>query len=255
MSDDLLLRAVRALRESRQGASLRTASTRTRILHSARLQRRRRQRTALVLVPLAATFALSTAWAAATGRLPALLARFQRAPPAVEHPPVAGFHASSHEEADTAAPVLAAQDPANDAPTAPQTASPALSRPQAQSAPQALATLPSRHVTRPTPTKEPTDAMASATSNAEESLYAEAHTAHFVAHDAPAALRAWDTYLAAYPSGRLALEARYNRALTLVRLGRVAEARTALAPFAQGPIGGYRQSEARALLDALDARP
>jgi hypothetical protein len=82
-------------------------------------------------------------------------------------------------------------------------------------------------------------------------LYAEAHRAHFVDRDPAAALRAWDAYLAARPDGVLAPEARYNRALTLVRLGRRDEAREALRPFAAGEMGGYRQKDAAALLDAL----
>jgi hypothetical protein len=82
-------------------------------------------------------------------------------------------------------------------------------------------------------------------------LYAQAHRAHFVDRDPAAALRAWDVYLAAAPDGPLAPEARYNRALALVRLGRRAEAREALAPFAAGAYGGYRAAEARALIDAL----
>jgi hypothetical protein len=53
----------------------------------------------------------------------------------------------------------------------------------------------------------------------------------------------------------LAIEERYNRALSLVRLGRVVDARTALLPFADGSNSGYRQHEARALLDALDGAP
>jgi TolA-binding protein len=87
----------------------------------------------------------------------------------------------------------------------------------------------------------------------EEGLYTVAHRAHFVDRDAAAALTAWDAYLAAYPDGRFAPEARYNRALTLVRLGRIDEARVALEPFADGRNHGYRQTEARRLLDALDA--
>jgi hypothetical protein len=89
---------------------------------------------------------------------------------------------------------------------------------------------------------------------AEESLYATAHRAHFVDHDPSRALASWDAYLAAYPHGRFALEAQYNRALSLVRLGRTGDARAALVPFADGTIGGYRQREARELIDALDHR-
>ena len=86
-------------------------------------------------------------------------------------------------------------------------------------------------------------------------LYREAHRAHFVQRDPRAALEAWDRYLAAYPRGNFTLEARYNRALCLVRLGRHDAARQALAPFAAGEVsGGYRRTEASALLEALDAR-
>jgi hypothetical protein len=86
-------------------------------------------------------------------------------------------------------------------------------------------------------------------------LYREAHRAHFVQRDSRAALAAWDRYLAAHPRGSFALEARYNRALCLVRLGRHDAARQALAPFAAGDVGGgYRRTEASALLEALDGR-
>jgi hypothetical protein len=83
-------------------------------------------------------------------------------------------------------------------------------------------------------------------------LYKEAHRLHFVERNAAAALRAWDDYLRADPRGRFATEAHYNRALCLVRLGRSAEARSALDAFARGAFGGYRKTEARALLDALE---
>jgi len=51
-----------------------------------------------------------------------------------------------------------------------------------------------------------------------------------------AALAAWDAYLAAEPQGRFAIEARYNRALVLARLGRYRDAHAALVPFARGEI-------------------
>jgi hypothetical protein len=57
--------------------------------------------------------------------------------------------------------------------------------------------------------------------------------------------------LAAAPNGSFAPEARYNRALSLIRLGRSSEAQSALAPFANGSYGVYRQSEARALLEKV----
>src|SRR5262249_54070504 len=87
--------------------------------------------------------------------------------------------------------------------------------------------------------------------DAELELYREAHRAHFGGHDSAAALAAWDAYLQKSPKGRFALEARYNRALCLVRLDRKAEARAALEPFARGAFGAYRKREATELLEAL----
>ncbi|MGK3993163.1 hypothetical protein [Sorangium sp. So ce1024] len=84
-----------------------------------------------------------------------------------------------------------------------------------------------------------------------DALYQAAHRAHFVDRDPSAALAAWNAYLAAAPRGRFAVEAQYNRALCLVRLGRTDEARRALEPFAQGAFGGYRQTESRSLLEAM----
>ena len=78
---------------------------------------------------------------------------------------------------------------------------------------------------------------------------------HFT-RDAPAeALAAWNRYLAAYPNGAFAPDARYNRALCLVRLGRRAAAAQALRPFADGAFHGYRRLEAGALLDWLARQP
>src|SRR5262249_29176226 len=87
-----------------------------------------------------------------------------------------------------------------------------------------------------------------------EALYRTAHDLHFHGTDHAAALAAWDAYLAAEPSGRFAVEARYNRALLLTRRGRCAEARGALEPFAKGAVdpAGYCQREAAMLIDRLD---
>ncbi len=90
--------------------------------------------------------------------------------------------------------------------------------------------------------------------SAEIAAYRRAHELHFRGGDAKAALAAWDAYLAKYPDGTLAPEARYDRALVLVRLSRWSEARAALAPFANAKVGSYRQKEAAAILAAIRDR-
>ena len=88
---------------------------------------------------------------------------------------------------------------------------------------------------------------------AERAAYARAHVAHFAGTSWQRALTAWDDYLGSYPRGTFAPEARFNRALCLIRLERFGMAKQALRPFAAGAVGrGYRTSEARTLLDWMD---
>lgn len=87
-----------------------------------------------------------------------------------------------------------------------------------------------------------------------QALYAEAHALHFRDRDPARALAAWDRYLAAAPQdirSGFVLEARYNRAICLFRLGQREEARQALQPFADGRWGAYRREDAQALLGEL----
>ncbi len=90
--------------------------------------------------------------------------------------------------------------------------------------------------------------------SAEIAAYRAAHEQHFRGGDPKAALRAWDDFLAKYPNQALAPEARYNRALVLVKLARWSEARAALAPFASAKVGAYRQKEAAEILAAIKDR-
>jgi len=92
--------------------------------------------------------------------------------------------------------------------------------------------------------------------DAELTSYRRAHALHFRGGSDADTLAAWDAYLGAFPHGRFAADARYDRALVLVRLDRRDEARAALAPFAAGTVdGGYRQREATALRAALASKP
>ena len=102
----------------------------------------------------------------------------------------------------------------------------------------------------------PVSVVPAAAADAEaDALYTRAHALHFQSHDHAAALTAWNSYLKAAPGGRFATLAHFNRAICLVHLGRTAEARRALQPFATGAFGGYRRTEAQSLLDAMGAAP
>ncbi len=81
--------------------------------------------------------------------------------------------------------------------------------------------------------------------------YRDAERFQFTDKDYAAALEAWDRYLPLGGKSPLVIDARYDRALCLVHLGRREEAREALGPFARGELGAYRQAEAQSLLDGL----
>jgi TolA-binding protein len=234
MTDDLLKQATQALREETADDSD-GRFTRARVmasLHQGKVKRRTRL---AFILPIAACLGAGTAWGAATGRLPAM------------------FHALSEAVSYTSKAPPEEQPKARRAPAA----APAITAPPApEPAPEAPPVLPE-------PKLEPAKALPSASAKAAPSssaafqdtdgdLYRLAHEAHFASHDYARALSGWDAYLRAAPRGRLATEARYNRAICLLRLGRDAEARQALEPFASGKMG-YRQNEAKLLLDELAA--
>lgn len=271
MTDDLLKAATRALRdegEPRTDGHL----TRARVMASLHQGTLRRRTRLAFMLPVAACLAAGTAWGTATGRLPAafralgeivspsakpaparsapapvtavkpsLPARpgVEPAPAAVEAPVVPEVKPTASVETPVAAPATEAKPAASVAAPAVE-AKPASTPAATPAAPPASA--PARPATSASATFHDPDG----------DLYRLAHEAHFVQHDDARALSAWEAYLRAAPGGRLATEARYNRALCLLRLGRDAEARHALAPFAAGKMG-YRQNEARQLLDALAA--
>lgn len=99
----------------------------------------------------------------------------------------------------------------------------------------------------------PADAEAAVIDIADRLAFEGAHHAHFRGGDDDAALRAWEDYLARFPSGRFVPEAMFNRAICLVRLGRDEEARTVLERIATGAYGATRRDDARTLLERLRA--
>lgn len=222
--------AVRALREETSSPSETSDETRARVLAKLEQSRGRRSKRLFVILPMAAVLAGATASAGVAGKIPGAW-----------HSALRAFRLSSP-------PPNAAEPTLPMAPAPWVTPTPAVdeAEPIASAAP-----LPNPNPLR---TRTRTSASTSTSTRNPDSLalYRNAHRLHFTVHDSSAALSAWDDYLRADPNGSLALEARYNRALCLVRLERSGEAREALAPFADGRFGGYRQSEARALLGILD---
>ena len=287
--DDELERAVRALRQEGDAPAPQARLTRERIL--VELRPARRARRWVWAIPLAALLGGSTVLAA-TGRLPEVLSSVAHAfgltPPESEatrtdphaartNVPVAPTSTAPSEDVAPSVPALSPAASDGSATPAPEStvAAPAehpeavaarksegapdthpsgaedpaaaSSRTQAIARPVASTQAPSEKPT-PAPSTQPApegpDALA---------LYRAAHRLHFVEQNPAAALVAWDAYPANDPGGPLAIDARYDRALCLLRLGRRDEARRALQPFAEGKYGAYRQSDAKALLDALDA--
>jgi hypothetical protein len=238
-----------------------------------------------IVAALAILLLATASWALATGQVQKLL---RRAEPVLEQPPSYGaaeppakpsaptaptgvdrevvpptpMHASPADE--TAAPATTDVAALNAAPApAPANVHPALdtARVVARNVhedPPLTADMPHARATGPVLGEAPmtTPPRQTIEHAPVETLYREAHELHFHGNDPAAALAAWDRYLAAEPTGRFAVEARYNRALCLVRLGRLDDARTALQPFADGNVepAGYRQSEAQALVDRIARR-
>jgi len=238
MSDELLKEATRALREEAADEAADGRFTRARVmasLHQGKVQRRTRL---AFILPLAACLAAGTAWGAVTGRLPAL------------------FHAVAQVVGYSSQPSRVSEPKASRrAATKPQT-TPVVEAPvpaPIEPMPEPLAgTKPDSTKAAATPAVNALPSVSSSASfqDTDGDLYRLAHEAHFTSHDYGRALAGWNAYLQAAPNGRFATEARYNRAICLLRLGRDAEARQALEPFASGKLG-YRQNEARELLEEL----
>jgi TolA-binding protein len=229
MSDDLLKAATRALREETTDSSPDGEFTRARVMASLHQGRVRRRTRLAFILPLAACLAAGTAWGTATGRLPQAFRALREVVYPTAKPP----------ETKPSRPALA--------PAPGPSAAEAPPPPREEATPEPAPV----EVEPPAPAKPaPSTSSSAAFRDADGDLYRLAHEAHFASHDYARALSAWDAYLKAAPRGRLATEARYNRAICLLRLGRDAEARQALEPFAAGKLG-YRQSEAQQLLDEL----
>jgi hypothetical protein len=231
-----------------------SAATRLRVRRSLELRARQRHPVVGIAVAVAILFGGSVSWALATGRVAGLWApalqppvrAVEPAPPPPQVPPPRRAlvvtqrpaPAPSQEHVSPREPVLPPQPE-----PAPVHVPIALPRPRPATAPPIA------------PPAAPPIAPPAAPPI--EVLYRRAHELHFHGGDPAVTLAAWDAYLAAEPAGRFSVEARYNRAIMLVRLGRYADARAALGPFARGEVepAGYRQTEAEALVERLAREP
>jgi hypothetical protein len=256
--NDPLQDVVNALRETTSGEESGAARyTRSRVLAAVRLQKRQRVFKVTFGLPLAAILVGSGAWAASGQSLPVFVERvsvvlgLREAPSSLTPaksatkthrqtlPPAASSEPSALAESAVSAPDAVEQELAR-TDWAPEPARAVSSEPPASTQPIA------RAKSQPVPPQD------SRVTEQELSLYETAHRAHFVDKDSSLALNAWNEYLRQVPHGRFAVEATYNRALCLLRLGRTHDARLALTPFAKGVYGSYRKTEATALLEQLE---
>lgn len=302
MSDDLLERATRELRDAYDGESKASDDTLERVLDTLETKKSapgarvlawrgpsKTRRTVLrTAAALAATLALTTAWAASTGRLgrmfelgaPETVDESTRERGTQASPPRTAAASATATASATAAEPPSEDDVASVLPTAAIPAEPEATSSPTDLRPTPLPTKPAPVVSSsadaneartngartndpspanaqsPTPSAPVVDAPAPAapvasTADPNDVAFEQAHRLHFDGHYADA-LVAWDTYLQNAPNGRFAPEARFNRAIALWKLGRKDEAKQALEPFARGVYGDYRRDEARRMLEAAD---
>jgi len=250
MTYDALAPFVQAYRQENPGAALDARAIRSRVLVGIGVRQRRRLLTLRFVLPIAATFFGSVALAASHGGLPRLdevrewLGVAPQAPESTEtgrRARAVGTHRTPAPKPAVEAAQPAQAEPAvglslDELPAAPieprrEVEIRSERAVDARSAPAVEA--------RPDPLK------------ADLGVYQKAHQLHFHGGDPVQALAAWDAYLASYPRGTFAPEARFNRAVCMLRMGRRSEARSVLVTIAESSAGAYGRERARALLEAM----
>jgi hypothetical protein len=266
---DPLMVAAAALREVDTAAPPDVAATRVRVMASLERRGHGRRKRVVVAAVLASLGTGTLSWAAATGRVQRVITEITRAPDMIAvYGPFDGgapdarsprkLRPGSADDAVVRADRIAAmpmREPVVPPPVPPAPELAATTGPVAIPVPEApVAAQPGPPVAKPARrAPKRVAAPAPVEDTVDRELYLRAHVAHFRGSDAGVALAAWDEYLAQRPRGRFAVEARYNRALALLRLDRRDDARAALTPFAAGDVeGDYRRRDARELIDALD---
>lgn len=261
MSAERFRDAVDAYRDATKSERGRGRDTRDRIRGTLVKRARRKRTTVAIGGALAMAFFATSAWAYTTGRLERWLEPAVEEPspsvPALEEPersvrrgprvaPVVEPEPIEEEIEEIEEPVPIDEQPIARVEPVREAIAPAVRRVPRQARVREEAPVePPVETSEASRVEEPNDPLAA--------LYRDAHEAHFRGNDHQRTLELWDRYLASASPGRMAVEARYNRALTLVRLGRYDAALEALEPFATGP-GRYRREEATRLIEAIRAR-
>lgn len=222
-------------------------ATRLRVRRSLEARSKTRRRMASGMAALGVLLFATTTWALATGQLQELLHRDEPrvdVPRQIEPPVVPADVATPRVTGGQIVPVPVQRTQVVDVEMPPPVRTESAAR---IDVPRPVRIAPPAHVEPPV-VEEPRVVDTAA------QLYRHAHDLHFHGADPAAALAAWDGYLAAAPDGKLAVEARYNRGICLVKLGRLAEAREVFAAFAEERVSpaGYRADEARALLKRIE---
>jgi hypothetical protein len=254
---DVLQRAAALLRATHDGQREGSGFTRARILSTLAERRRPRRGRWLVLAPLGTLLLVGSAWAQSTGNWPRVwqavasvlsFAKPASAPPRGASAPRAPKGLSAPPPPDVPPEVPAVPEAVAPEPAAPEvTRSPAVPSEPARPGPPKAARGAAKTAPQPVSAEPPPV-------DPELSQFRAAHELQVRAQGQAqrrAAIDAYAEYLRAYPHGRFVPEARYNSALDWIKLGDLGAARALLAPFAEGVYDGYRQQEARELLDAL----
>ncbi len=258
MNQDPLSRFAAALADENDGAVPAPSVTRERILATLGPGSPKRRLRLAWHAPVWLAFVGSTAWATQHVPLRRWLAE-QVAPnvaprqsessaPAAVEPAPAPLEASASEPTQRSVALEAAQ------PQKRATAQPAEAAHATRANGTATATPGPEEAFAPEPITVPSvgaSALPEAALPDALSLYRSAHDAQFKRSSYATALDGYQRYLAEFPSGEFAPEARYNSAICLLNIGRTSEARALLEEFAAGAYGDYRRTRARELLDAL----
>jgi tetratricopeptide (TPR) repeat protein len=279
---DVLRRASEALRDATEPSPEELARLRARVLSRGKVAPLRKstndsKRRLRWILPLAAAFIAGSALAATPGAFDGMLSAVERyldielfghahetaqkpaARPAADTAKSSAIETISPLASVTAEPDLvpsyspepAFEPPAVPSPSHASSERPRTTRPRAQETPMQV----SAEANAEAGKAETSEAPTAQGPSRDLALYNKAHALHFRERRYNEALFAWEEYLGLTPTPTFALEARYNRALCLLRLAHYEEARAALVPFAEGRyLNGYRRDEATRFIQALDKR-